>query len=156
MTLLPSVMTSSNLTEPWVLRRPRMYCATCGTSSMISRRVLSLDAIGPSVPSRARRPTPPERPGRTVGDRPDDRGGDRRGHRSRSGPAGDDDRPIVARADRPKVVAARDGLDLEAGGLREPAQLVGRYEPQPIPTNPANRGCARCPLLVDRREFDGA
>src|SRR6266404_3501984 len=152
MTLLPSVMTSSNLTEPWVLRRPRMYCATCGTSSMISRRVLSLDAIEPSVPSRTRRPTPPERTGRPAGDRLEDRCGDR----FRSGPAGDDDRPIVARSDRPKVVAARDGLDLEAGGLGEPAQLVGRHEPQPIPTNPANWGRARCPLLVDRREFDGA
>ena len=38
MTLEPSVITSSSLTVDCEFSRPRMYCATCGTSSTSSRR----------------------------------------------------------------------------------------------------------------------
>ena len=41
----PSVITSRSLTLVCEFSRPRMYWATCGTSSTRSRRVWSLDAI---------------------------------------------------------------------------------------------------------------
>ena len=56
-TLLPSLTTSSSLMGCWAFSSPRMYCATCGTSSTTSRRIWSADAIGPTLPrDRARRP----------------------------------------------------------------------------------------------------
>ena len=46
----PSVRTSSSLTLACAFSSPRMYWATCGTSSTMSRRVWSLDAIRPTIP----------------------------------------------------------------------------------------------------------
>ena len=46
----PSVRTSSSLTRACALSRPRMYWATCGTSSTMSRRVWSLGGHPPTIP----------------------------------------------------------------------------------------------------------
>ena len=89
---LPSVRTSSSLTVACAFSRPRMYCATCGTSSTMSRRVWSLGAIGPTIPrGSGRAPTVPPnvRVGRAIGGPRTAHGRPRRGSaRSLPGPSG--------------------------------------------------------------------
>src|SRR5688500_3263316 len=95
-----------------------MYCATCGTSSTIRRRVWSLleldmgfdDTTGPG----SRRVAP-------------------RG----SAALGDQDRPFRARTDRAEVVPAGQQLDAEPRLLGEGRELIGRDQPQPDLADPA-------------------
>src|SRR5207245_7975659 len=69
-TLDPSLRTSRSLICDWAFSRPRMYCATCGTSSTTRRRIWLLPAIGPectqaSCAATVRRPVRgPAAPGR--------------------------------------------------------------------------------------------
>src|SRR3954453_21757708 len=106
-TLLPSLRTSRSLTELWEFSRPRMYCAPCGTSSTRRRRVWSLDAIGPSVPSRSRRASDLEVPSASRWIRA----------------AGDEDGPLAAGTERLELVVAGDLVDDETGGLGQGPEL---------------------------------
>ena len=110
--------------------RPRMYCATCGTSSTSRRRVWSLLPEEPDMglddttgPSPGTHPTVRDATARRV-----------RARRR------DEDRPLRAGPERRlEVVATGDELDPQAGVLGEAGELVGRHEAQPVAPDPAGR-----------------
>src|SRR4051812_47653211 len=133
-TFVPSVMTSRSLTALWAFSRPRMYCATCGTSSTSRRRVWSLDAIGASVPRRPATAGGSEVPAAC---------------RAASTSAGHEDRPVAAGAKRLERVVAADLLDVEAGVLGHRPELVGADESQGVTPDPALGRRSRRSLLVD-------
>ena len=114
-----------------------MYCATCGTSSTISRRVWSLDiglddTTGPSCAAPARRPVGRGEPRALPSRRDRDEHG-----ALRPGP------------DRREVVAAGDELDVEPGVLGEARQLVGGDQAERDPGGPS--GAAARPAGPPRR-----
>src|SRR3954452_11923673 len=150
-TFEPSVITSRSFTLDCEFSSPRMYCATWGTSSTSRRRVWSVDAIGPSVPRRSGRSGRPDVPPTDTGGQVTVAARDRS-----SGVAAHDDRAVAAGPQRPEVVVARHGLDLETGIAREVAKLVGRHETQRVAPDPAGRGLAIAALLEDRAEGDDA
>ena len=144
--LPPSVSTSSSFTLACAFSRPRMYWATCGTSSTMSRRVWSLDAIRPTIP----------------------RGSVSRKSLGGPGPASDRRRAVAVRAsprsrtarslpgpERAQVVAAGEQLDDQPGVLGEGCEArrprpaaAGRGGPS------ARTATALLGRLEDRRQRD--
>ena len=117
-TRVPSVTTSSSLTCCWEFSRPRMYCATWGTSSTRSRRIWSTSADSAMRPG-----TVPRGPGpiRTHVEA-----------RERGCFTRHEYRALAARRQRPELVVARQRLHLEPGVLGESTQLVGGDEAQRV------------------------
>ena len=104
-----------------------MYCATCGTSSTMSRRVWSLDAIRPTIPCGPSAGTPTPESSAT---------GRQTGYALTAIRIG----PLAARTERAELVVAGQHLDDEPGVLGE-----RRAAPRPTPgaavaTDPAPAG----------------
>ena len=145
----PSDRTSRSLTTCCVLRRPRMYCATCGTSSTIRSRVWSLlepldiglddtTGYGSTGGAGAHRRRARAHRGRA--------GAHRRCAAThwprRSRTLGDEHGPFGAVAERGEVVAAGYELDAKPGVLGERGELLGADQPQAILADPPARRLA--------------
>ena len=121
-----------------------MYWATCGTSSTMSRRVWSLDAIGPTIPRGSR-------------------GGPTRRSRSADGHAGagqglDGDAGSRVRCPGPSGPGRsrrRCSSTTSPASSANAAQLVGRDEAQPVAADPAPGRLALAAFLEDRRQGHG-
>ncbi len=128
---------------PWVFSRPRMYCATCGTSSTIRRRVWSLRCHRRDD-TTAPRPEPSRRSG-TRG--PDGR--------LALGPYGHEHGPIAARREGCRSYPPA------SVSTRRPASSANRravsgHESKRVVTDPTDGRLALAALLEDRGELDRA